>query len=134
MDTNERRALLQTAPNPDETLDYLSGLEGSILIFDKADPTVIAIRYIPDRQIVDPPAFGRYLVGLSGLPWQTLEELATTVLGDLSNQLVARWVRVAVTAPKMAYPGIGAHAVVVEDLQPGWNNPSLLLRLEALRD
>jgi hypothetical protein len=132
MDINERRALLETAPNPDETLDYISGLEGSILVFPKSGPTVLAIRYVPDRRIVNPFAFGEYLIGLSSLQWQTLEELATTVLGDLSNQLVARWVRVRVTAPNKAYPGVGAHEVVVEDHQPGWNNPSLLSRQETL--
>ena len=132
MDINERRTLLETALNPDETLDYISGLEGSILVFPKSGPTVLAIRYVPDRRIVNPSAFGEYLVGLSSLQWQTLEELATTVLGDLSNQLVARWVRVRVTAPNKAYPGVGAHEVVVEDRQPGWNNPSLLSREETL--
>ncbi len=130
MDINTRRALLETAPNPEHSLDYITGLEGSLLIFPKAGPTALAIRYVPDRLIINPPAFGEYLVGLSGLSWQTLEELATTVLGDLSNQLVARWIRVRVTAPNKAYPGIDAHQVVVEDRQPGWNNPALLAPAE----
>lgn len=126
MDINERRALLEVTPNPDGTLDYLTGLEGSLLIFPKSGPTALAIRYVPDQLIINPSAFGEYLVGLSGQQWQTLEELATTVLGDLSNQLVPRWVRVRVTAPNKAYPGVGAHEVLVEDRQPGWSNQGLL--------
>ena len=130
MDKNDRRALLTTSPNPDETLDYITGLQGALQIFNHGKPAHLAIRYVPDRLIVNPEAFGQYLAALSGQEWQTLEQLATTVLSDLSNQLVARWFRVAVTTPEGAYPGLGTHEVLVEDRQPGWDNPSLLSRVE----
>lgn len=129
MDIDERRALLTTSPNPDETLDYITGLQGALQIFNHGKPAHLAIRYVPDRLIVNPEAFGQYLAALSGQEWQTLEQLATTVLSDLSNQLVARWFRVAVRTPEGAYPGLGTHEVLVEDRQPGWDNPSLLSRV-----
>lgn len=129
MDIDERRALLTTSPNPDETLDYITGLQGALQIFNHGKPAHLAIRYVPDRLIVNPEAFGQYLAALSGQEWQTLEQLVTTVLSDLSNQLVARWFRVAVTTPEGAYPGLGTHEVLVEDRQPGWDNPSLLSRV-----
>jgi hypothetical protein len=132
MGINERRALLTTTPNPDETLDYITGLQGALQVFDHGKPAHLAIRYVPDRLIVNPDSFGRYLAALSGQEWQTLEQLATTVLSDLSNQLVARWFRVSATAPEGAYPGLGAHDVLVEERQPGWDNPSLLSRMETV--
>ena len=63
------------------------------------------------------------------MDWESLEALATTILGDFNNQLVARWARVVATAPEGAYPGVGAHEVMVEDRQPGGDNEALLSRL-----
>ena len=53
------------------------------------------------------------------MDWESLEALATTILGDFNNQLVARWARVVATPPEEAYPGVGAHEVMVEDRQLG---------------
>jgi hypothetical protein len=36
---------------------------------------------------------------------------------------------VVATAPEEAYPGVGAHKVMVEDRQSGWDNEALLSRL-----
>ena len=129
MELNERRALLTTADNPDATLDYIAGLRGSLQAFSLAMPTRIGVHYVPDRMIVEPSAFGRYLEALTVMDWESLEALATTILGDFNNQLVARWARVVATAPEEAYPGVGAHEVMVEDRQPGWDNEALLSRL-----
>jgi hypothetical protein len=129
MDLNKRRALLTTADNPDATLDYISGLQGSLQAFGLGMPTRIGVHYAPDQLIVEPSAFGRYLEALGTIEWESLEGLATAILGDFSNQLVARWARVVVTAPEGAYPGVGAHEVMVEERQPGWDNEALLSRL-----
>ena len=126
MELNERRALLTTADNPDATLDYIAGLQGSLQAFSLAMPTRIGVHYVPDRMIVEPSAFGRYLEALTVMDWESLEALATTILGDFNNQLVARWARVVATASEEAYPGVGAHEVMVEDRQPSWDNEALL--------
>lgn len=131
MEIIERRQLLETRANPDGTLDYIAGLKGTLQAFGHGKPTHISIHYVPDRAIVDPDAFGRYLETLAALEWGSLEELATAVLGDFSNQLVGRWVRVVAIAPEGAYPGVGSHEVAIEDRQPGWDNPDLLSRLRA---
>jgi NADPH-dependent 7-cyano-7-deazaguanine reductase QueF len=94
-------------------------------------PTHLSIQYVPDRTIVDPDAFGHYLEALAGLEWESLEALATAVLGDFSDQLVGRWIRVVAIAPEGAYPGVGSHEVVIEDRQPDWDNPSLLSRIRS---
>jgi len=129
MKVKERRALLETHANPDSALDYVSGLHGTLQAFGLGKPTLLSIHYVPDRMIIDPAAFGRYLEALSALEWDSLEQLATEVLGDFNDHLIGRWVRVVVTAPEGAYPGVGSHEVLIEDRQPGWDNPSLLSRL-----
>ena len=129
MQISERRALLETHANPDSALDYVSGLHGTLQAFGLGKPTLLSIHYVPDRMIIDPAAFGRYLEALSALEWDSLEQLATEVLGDFNDHLIGRWVRVVVTAPEGAYPGVGSHEVLIEDRQPGWDNPSLLSRL-----
>lgn len=129
MKVKERRALLETHANPDGRLDYVSGLHGTLQAFGLGKPTLLRVHYVPDRMIIDPAAFGRYLEALSALEWDSLEQLATEVLGDFNDHLIGRWVRVVVTAPEGAYPGVGSHEVLIEDRQPGWDNPSLLSRL-----
>ena len=129
MKVKERRALLETHANPDSALDYVSGLHGTLQAFGLGKPTLLSIHYVPDRMIIDPAAFGRYLEALSAPEWDSLEQLATEVLGDFNDHLIGRWVRVVVTAPEGAYPGVGSHEVLIEDRQPGWDNPSLLSRL-----
>lgn len=128
MEINERRGLLTTSFNPDETLDYLTSIKGTLLNLDNVESTLLNIQYVPDRLIIKPESFSNYLTALSDQTWKNLEELATTVLSDLSNQLIARWICVKATVAEGSYPGLGTHEVLIEDRQPEWNNPSLLLR------
>jgi hypothetical protein len=125
----DRRRHLKTRPNPDARLDYVAGLAGAVQAFGHGKPTRVVIHYVPDRAIVEPAAFGRYLEALAAAEWGSLEELATAILGDFADALVARWTRVAATSPEGAYPGVGSHQVTIEDRQPGWDNPGLLSRL-----
>ena len=131
MEAQERQRFLKTSENPDPQLDYVSSLQGALQAFGHGMPTRVTIQYVPDRAIVEPAAFGRYLETLSTLEWDSLEALATTILGDFNNELVTRWVRVAATAPEESSPGVGTHEVLVEDRQPDWDNPGLLQRLPA---
>ena len=87
------------------------------------------MRYVPDKLIIDPAAFGRYLGALGTLPWESLEKVAVTILDDINNEVVARWVQVALSAPNGTHPGVDSHGVMLEDRQPKWDNPALLSRL-----
>jgi len=129
MTPQERRQHLKTRPNPGGALDYVASLQGAMPAFGLGPPTRVAIHYVPDRAIVEPAAFGRYLETLASAPWDSPERLATTILGDFADALVARWTRVVVALPEGAYPGVGAHQVAIEDRQPGWDNRALLSRL-----
>ena len=132
MNTLDRRKLLATRPNPDGTLDYLATLEGEIAPLKGCPGTAarIGLVYVPDKGILAPASFGRYLEALAEVSWDSLEGVAVTVLGDINNEVVARWVRVAVSAGPVLLPGLNAHTVMAEDRQPNWDNPDLLSRLK----
>ncbi|MCW2243043.1 hypothetical protein [Azospirillum canadense] len=117
-----RRALLTSAPNPDTRHDYLVDLEGEPL-----PGTRLTVRYVPDRLVLNPAGFIGYLGDLSTLTGGGLEALALTVLDDLNNELVPRWAEITVERPAPV-----PHRVVVEDRQPGWDNPHLFARMRRI--
>ena len=130
MDVLARRALIVTGANPDHRLDYVVGLEGSIDAAGNIAPIAINLRYIPDKVIVEPTSFSRYLEALASIDWPSLEELAVTLLSDVSNEVIARWVHVSLSTP--ARQGLDTHTVMLEDRQPKWDNPHILSRLKKL--
>jgi hypothetical protein len=127
----ERRRLLATEPNPDSKIDYLVVLEGRLEGSSLERPVTVAVRYVPDRQIVSAGGFGRYLAAVAAAPWPSLEEIGVAVLADVSDQLIPRWVQVSVAAPASSAPGITRHEALLEDRQPAWNNAALLARLKS---
>ncbi len=131
MDLSERRALLETCDNPDKNIDYLVTLSGHLPGGgDKRH--LIEVRYVPDRLILDVRAFGGYLEALSSIEWQTAEDLAVTVLTDINNQIICRWVQVDVNVPELQHHAVDTHGVVLQDRQPNWDNAALLNRLERI--
>lgn len=115
-----RRIPLASAANPSTRLDYLVTLSVAV------DAAKIRLRYVPDRLILAPGALAIYAAGLDGAS-SSPERLAITVLDDVSNEIVPRWVEVAIEAT-----GAERHVVVVADRQPNWSNPALMARLEGL--
>ena len=88
MDTLDRRKLLVAEPNPDGTLDYLSTLEGEIASLKGCPGAAasIGLVYVPDKEILSPPSFSRYLDALAEETWDNLEGVAVTILGDINNE------------------------------------------------
>lgn len=118
----QRRGRLEVLPNPAERLNYQVSLRAGA---DGADPdgapfALILVDYVPDRVLLDPSAFAAYVAGLSTQSWDGLEALGVTVLDDLNNELVPRWVRVTVRAARTARAPTLRHGVVLEDWQPSW--------------
>lgn len=122
-----RRSLLATRPNPRQGLDYVVRLAAR----QGAAAARIEIWYVPDRLVLDPAALPAYTARLDGLAPAPLEELAVTVLEDVSDELVPRWARVVVTREDPS-GGAGAHAVILEDRQPHWGNDGLLASLRVV--
>ncbi len=125
MDLLTRRALLETDANPHPGLDYLVALSGMLVGSGSAS---LRLRYVPDRRVLRSESFRRYLDALGGEPFGSIETLAATFLDDANNELVPRWVQVLASAEGQGAP---AHAVLLEDRQPGWDNAALLARLRA---
>ena len=126
----QRRALLAVEPNPDGRLDYVVDIKGEV-----AGPAaskiqiMVTLRYIPDKFVLTPGSFGQYLRMIETLHLGSLEVLATTILNDLNNELVSRWLSVSLASPAAIHPGVQSHSVTLEDRQPNWNNQGLLSRL-----
>lgn len=116
-----RRATLQTAPNPDLSIDYLSVLKGEA----PSAAATVTLRYVPDKLTLPTAAFVRYLAAFDGSMAGSLEEIALAALGDINNEVVPRWVQIVA-----ARTGAADHQVIIEDRQPKWDNPALLARLE----
>ncbi len=127
MDLQERRRILLTRSNPSGRLDYVITLDGHVA--GTGLQASVRIRYVPDKLVLEPASLGAYLDALGAMAWESLEQAAAAVLDDFNNELVARWVQVAVSTPGAPAPGIDNHGVMLEDRQPRWDNPALLSRL-----
>lgn len=129
MDMIERRAFLWVTDNPDRALDYVVTLAGKLPACEQAQS--IMLRYIPDRKILNAEAFANYLNAIGQCTWDSPEDLAVTVLTDVNNEIIGRWMQVTLSTPDQQSP-LTSHGVVLEDRQPGWDNPSLMGRLERI--
>lgn len=114
--TAHRRERLTTTANPDVRHDYLVTLCG-----EPRPGTLVELRYVPDRWVIEPSGFAAYLGEPATLP-DGLEALALAVLDDVGNEAVPRWAEVRAIRT--------GHRVVVEERQPGWDNPHLFARME----
>lgn len=129
MNLTERRALLEMHSNADRKLDCLVTLSGH-LPSGGAERQAVRVRYVPDKLILEARSFGVYLEALAETVWSNPEDLAVTVISDLSNETVSRWMQISVSVPELNHHAVETHDVTIEDRQPGWDNASLLGRLE----
>jgi 7-cyano-7-deazaguanine reductase len=129
MDIWQRRAILDPIENPDRNIDFVSSLTGGLSAF--GGRMRVTLRYVPDAKTLRPARFTAYLQTLESFDWPSHENLATTILQDVSNELVPRWVQI-ITHQEAGADGSPEHNVLVEDRQPQWNNPALLASLESL--
>lgn len=117
-----RRQALQCRANPNAGLDYLVTIEDGA----GGSGWTVTLRYVPDRLLLDIASVRGYFALLGALECAGPEPLALTILEDINNEAVPRWVQVSCTAA-----GAPGHRVLVEDRQPSWDNPDLLARLPA---
>ncbi|MGB0748018.1 MAG: hypothetical protein ACPGO3_04685 [Magnetospiraceae bacterium] len=121
----DRRALLETAPNPERSLDYLVSVAGQL-----GEIGIVAFWYVPDKLILAPGALGAYLQEIGGIAPESLETAAAQLFNDLVNELVPRWSRLVLSASQHTEPVTG-HQVTFEERQPKWDNAPLLAALSA---
>jgi len=81
------------------------------------------LRYVPDRNLLDPQALGDYLrtVAVDG---ETPEALAEMILEDINDQVIPCWLDVT-----LRHDGAVTHEIRIEDRQPRWDDKGLLARL-----
>ena len=132
LDFLTRRSLIATKSNPGPKLDYVVEIAGHVSTSENGQSGDVNLRYVPDRLIIEPASFARYLDGLTSVDWASLEDVAVAILNDMSNELVARWVHVTVSIaePDDGHTGVNRHVVMLEDRQPKWDNSQLLDRLK----
>ena len=128
MDAIQRREILQPVANPGGGRDYVVTLRERLVLENQGGAMQVTLRYVPDRQLLEPANFTTYLAGLAPIPWETLEAAAVAILDDVANELVPRWAQVTLrgTAPGEAP---SSHEISLEESQPGWRNDDLLYRL-----
>ena len=85
------------------------------------------LRYVPDKLLIEPSSLGEYLAAMSSGDADHPETLALALLDDINNDIVPRWVQIVVQS--VAGGPAPAETVILEDRQPNWDNPAILLRL-----
>ena len=125
MDLLQRRGHLAVSPNPDPAKEYVATIKGRM----GAGKIQVELRYVPDRDILDPVSFAAYLDVLGGMTRDSLEKAAVTIIDDINNEVVPRWARVVLSKINDDAAG-GGHSVLLEDRQPKWDNPALISRLK----
>jgi len=125
MDLRARRSLLSSTPNPDRLLDYVCSL-GSPVDTNIADYAIqFRVRYVPDRVILCRDSLNDYLSQTGCLSWLSLEEYAVTILNDINDELIARWIEVTLSLEVEGH----IHEVKLEERQPDWEDQGILARL-----
>ena len=125
----ERRSRLATTANPDARHDYVVSLTAELQIGGLGPAVSATLRYVPDRHVLQTPALASYVAAIEAMSWPSLETLATTVLADLNNELIPRWIHVRLATVGDDGAGI-RHDVDIEDRQPSWDNERLIARLD----
>lgn len=125
---SDRRQIVRTVANPDPGLDYVVRFEIETTPSFALGPLKFVARYVPDKLLLDPACLSAYLHALTQPKWPTLEAVALAMRDDFGNEVIPRWIEIAVS-PAETSLGIARHSVLVEDRQPQWDNPNLLARL-----
>ena len=123
MDVQSRRALLTCDSNPNDRSDYLISLGDRLMMGDHGTFDV-RVTYVPDPFILNVTSFHSYLMALGDPTEMTPERFGKTLLEDVNNELVPRWVRVTLIGRPAATVG-GSYRCLLQDSQPNWSNPSL---------
>lgn len=85
----------------------------------------VRVLYIPDRDLISPNVLGVYFERIADLDWQSLEDLAQAVVGDLNSEVMPRWIQISTEMKSELF----THRVTLEERQPRWDNRHLLPRL-----
>ena len=125
MDILDRRRLLITQPNPDESIDYLVLLNGRIKQ-SESGPIDVKINYVPDRQIIEATSLSIYFDTVGTEMFPSTENAGILLLDDINNELVPRWIQITVSQKFSVDDFTHLHESRFQDSQPNWSNSQLL--------
>ncbi|WNJ99145.1 hypothetical protein L2D14_14890 [Thalassospiraceae bacterium LMO-JJ14] len=114
-----RRDLLLTTPAPQPRHDAVVILENSL------KDAHLRLRYVPDRDVLQPESLGRYVDAIRAMTFASFEETAQTILEDINDQVIPCWLEVTLSRGGTDMH----HEVRIEDRQPNWKDRGLLDRL-----
>jgi len=88
----------------------------------------VDVTFIPDSAILNRQSYNAYLENIfAGAGGDLiLETLAEKIIEDLSNELVPFWISVRILLESQSGNSSSLHQAILEDRQPGWDNPGLL--------
>lgn len=120
---------LRWRSNPRSSLDYVVALDGVA----PGAGCRIRLRYVPDKLILDKDSFIAHLATLAPDPDASAdagpETMALALLDEINNEIVPRWVQIALSAEQGGAP---IEMVILTDRQPNWDNPEILESLPPL--
>lgn len=133
--TRLRRKTIVLHDNPRPHVDYVVTWRSHMSMPGLDFSIDLSLRYVPDHYILHREALGEWLACLRDEHWESMEDLATTMLEDLRNELVARWINLELRMRNEdTSGGIEDHSVMLEDKFPRWDNTGLLQRLRLNSD
>ncbi|MEX0693142.1 MAG: hypothetical protein WD075_01735 [Rhodospirillales bacterium] len=115
----QRRSILETRPAPLPHHDAVVILESACMDAN------LRLRYVPDRDILNPDSLARYVDALAQMPFASFEETAQLILEDITDQVIPSWLEVTLSR----HDAQMRHEVRIEDRQPNWKDRGLLARL-----
>ena len=123
-----RRALLKSQPSPSTGHDYLVDLHIVLRLQARPNALDLRLRYVPDRDLLYQDQTADYWRHLESHDWESLPALALSVLEDLNNEIIPRWLQVQLRDPTLQ-DRCQDQMITVEDKQPGWHNQRLMERI-----
>lgn len=120
MDRHQRREMIARSPMPQPRHDAVVALHMDI------GGTSVRLRYVPDRDQIDPGTFAAYLRRVFAAPAESLLSQAQTVLEDVNDQIIPCWLEVRLERTNA--DGVLEQALI-EDKQPRWTDPGVLTRV-----
>jgi len=121
------REAINVARNQRTDFDYIVQRRDQVLVdeitgVDKKE-IVVFLHFVPDRHILAPnDGLSSYYDKIGHEIWGSPEEFAQSIVDDLNNELVPRWLRLQVRFAD-------GHELIFEDRQPKWHNDGLLAQL-----
>lgn len=120
---------LSSLPNPHRNKCYIVTIIQELTLGKKV--YMCGLRYVPDKLLLEHGQLGDYLNQVAsshaGLSESLAEELTHTILEDIMNRIIPKWIEVNLLQKQNKH---GQKIMVtMEDRQPGFENDALRVKM-----